>query len=400
MGPPVLGSRAWFPDLEPRVYANHASVSPPSQAVLQAVNRTQAGYARLGMAWYSEEVDRRERLRARLADLIGAAARDLALVANTSAGVLAVALCLPWRAGDRIVLFKGEFPTNVTPWQQAARRHRLELVWLDAEEFRLNRARALQRLNDELGKGARLVAVSAVQFSTGQRMPLEAMGQLCRRHGSELFVDAIQAVGAVPIDVERMGIDYLSAGSHKWLMGPEGIGGFYAAPAAAERFDPNVAAWLSHQQAFAFLTDGCGQLRYDRALVEGARMVESGTPNTLAAAGLEASIEAIASLGIAAIFNHLQAWHDRAEPGLLARGFQSARMADPGGRSGILSVRPSDPDSAPYWAARLAEHGIACASPDGWLRFSPHWPNALDEIEILFAAIDQVIEQGPCGSTK
>jgi len=145
MGPPVLGSRAWFPDLEPRVYANHASVSPPSQAVLQAVNRTQAGYARLGMAWYSEEVDRRERLRARLADLIGAAARDLALVANTSAGVLAVALCLPWRAGDRIVLFKGEFPTNVTPWQQAARRHRLELVWLDAEEFRLNRARALQR---------------------------------------------------------------------------------------------------------------------------------------------------------------------------------------------------------------------------------------------------------------
>src|SRR5699024_5338312 len=154
-------------------------------------------------------------------------------VANTSAGVLAIAQGLDWHRGDRIVLFDGEFPTNVTPWQQAARRHDLELVWLRAEDFRADRAAALERFERELERGVRLVALSAVQFTTGQRMPLEAMGALCRAHGTEFFVDAIQAVGIVPLDVEAMHVDYLASGSHKWLMAPEGIGFLYVAPERA-----------------------------------------------------------------------------------------------------------------------------------------------------------------------
>ncbi|MFP4336267.1 MAG: aminotransferase class V-fold PLP-dependent enzyme, partial [Wenzhouxiangella sp.] len=293
-----LGSRALFPDLEVPVYLNHASVSPPSLAVRAAVNRTMDGYARRGMAWYSEEMDRRERVRGQLARLIGADAPDLALVPNTSAGVMTVALCLPWRHGERIVLFEGEFPTNITPWQQAARRHGLEIVWMQAEAFRHDRADALERLEDQLRTGVRLVAVSAVQFTTGQRMPLAEIGAMCRHHGAELFVDAIQAAGVVPLDVQAMCIDYLTAGSHKWLMAPEGLAGFYAAPQAAERLQPNVAAWLSHEQPFAFLTDGPGQLRYDRPIVPSARMAEAGTFNVLATAGLEASLGLIEQLGV------------------------------------------------------------------------------------------------------
>ena len=110
---PDMGSRRLFPGLEPQVYANHASLSPPSLPVRDAVQRSLDGYATKGMAWYSEEVACRERLRARLAGLIGACSDDLALVANTSAGVLAVALCLPWQRGDRVVVFEGEFPTNI-----------------------------------------------------------------------------------------------------------------------------------------------------------------------------------------------------------------------------------------------------------------------------------------------
>ncbi len=300
-----------------------------------AVIRTMDGYARRGMAWYSEEMDRRERVRGQLARLIGAQAPHLALVPNTSAGVMTVALCLPWQHGEKIVLFNGEFPTNVTPWQQAARRHGLEIVWMEAEAFRHDRASALEQLEDQLRAGVRLVAVSAVQFTTGQRMPLAEIGAMCRHHGSELFVDAIQAAGVVPLDVQSMCIDYLTAGSHKWLMAPEGLAGFYAAPQAAERLQPNVAAWLSHEEPFAFLTDGPGQLRYDRPIL------------------------------------------------------LSARMADPGGRSGILSVRPADPHTTSAWAGELAELGISCGTPDGWLRLSPHWPNALSEAEALFKAFDR-----------
>ncbi|MEE4639213.1 MAG: aminotransferase, partial [Wenzhouxiangella sp.] len=81
-----------FPDLEVPVYLNHASVSPPSLAVRTAVTRTMDGYARRGMAWYVEEMDRRERVRGQLARLIGAQPDDMALVPNTSAGVMTVAL--------------------------------------------------------------------------------------------------------------------------------------------------------------------------------------------------------------------------------------------------------------------------------------------------------------------
>jgi selenocysteine lyase/cysteine desulfurase len=388
-----LGSRALFPDLETRVYANHASLSPPSTAVRAAVARSLDGYATHGMGWYVEETACRERLRAALARLIGADEHELALVANTSAGVLAVALCLPWRRGDRVVLFDGEFPTNVTPWQQAAEREGLELAWLAADEFRVDRARALERLEDELRRGVRLVAVSAVQFTTGQRMPLARIGELCKRHGAELFVDAIQAAGIVPLDVERQHIDYLTTGSHKWLMGPEGMGALYAAPEAGERLRPNVAGWLSHERPFAFLTDGPGELRYDRPFQSGVRMAEAGTFNTLGASGLEASLALIEQLGVARIIEHVQAWHDAVEPGLVARGFESARMDDPTGRSGSLSIRPPDPSTSPAWLKGLAELGVACAAPDGWLRLSPHWPNRLDEADAVLGAFDELLER-------
>lgn len=389
-----LGSRALFDDLETAVYANHASLSPPSREVIEAVTATLSGYARKGMAWYVAEVERRERLRRRLAGLIGAADDSVALVPNTSAGVLDIALGLPWRRGDRVLLFDGEFPTNVTPWQQAARRHGLELVWMTADDFRTDREPALARLEAELEQGVRLVAVSAVQFTTGQRMPLAEMGELCGAHGAELFVDAIQAVGIVPLDVEALGIDYLACGSHKWLMAPEGIGFLYVSPERAAQLEPNMAGWLSHEDAFAFLTRAPGELRYDRPFRRGALMAEAGTPNTIGAAGLEASLGLIEQIGVAAILEHVQAWHDALEPGLIERGFESARMAQAGGRSGILSVRPDDPSQSPAWVQALAGQGVACASPDGWLRFSPHWPNALDEAPRVLAAIDAIIARG------
>src|SRR5690625_7021314 len=117
------------------------------------------------MAWYRNEVQRRRRVRAALTGLIGAEPGTVGLTGNTSLGVLAVALNLDWRRGDRVLLLDGEFPANVIPWQQAARRHNLALSWLDSAEFRISRARALSRLDDELKQGVGLLAVRAVQFS-------------------------------------------------------------------------------------------------------------------------------------------------------------------------------------------------------------------------------------------
>jgi cysteine desulfurase / selenocysteine lyase len=340
------------------------------------------------------EVERRERVRSQLADLIGADAADIALVANTTTGVVDIALCLPWQRGDRVIVFAGEFPTNITPWQQAARRHGLELVWQQADDFRHNRDAALESLEAELKRGVRLVAVSAVQFQTGLQMPLAAIGALCHRYGAELFVDAIQAVGVVPLDVRALGVHYLVAGSHKWLMAPEGVAMLYVAPTSAAALRPEVAGWTSHDDAFAFLMRGGGELRYDRAIVQTARMVEGGAPHTLAIAGLQASVALVAQLGASAIYDHVQAWHDALEPGLIARGFVSARSAFASGRSGILSLRPPGADGAPAWAAALAALGVSASSPDGWLRFAPHWPSAIAECVYVLEVVDSILAGG------
>lgn len=385
-----LGSRTLFPELHFDVYANHASVSPLSKPVRAAVNEVMEAQAREGVNFFHAEVERREQLRTQLGELIGASGIDIGLVANTSAGVLAIAHSLPWRRGDRILVLEGEFPTNVTPWQQAARRHDLELVWMTAEDFRLDRDGALERFEQHLSDGIRLVAMSAVQFTTGQVMPMETMGALCRKHGSELFVDAIQAAGIVPLDVTRMGIDYLACGSHKWLMAPEGTGFVYVTPEKAESLVPDMAAWISHEDAFAFLSGGPDTLRYDRPFQQSARMLEAGTFNSIGCAGLKASVELIQSIGVEHIHAHVQQWLDTLEPELEQRGFESARMDDMANRSGILSVWPPDDRPAADWARALGEHGISCASPAGWLRFAPHWPNGLREVERVVAAIDTI----------
>ncbi len=396
-GLPELGSRALFPTLEVPVYLNHGSLSPISEAVQASINEVLAGYASRGMGWYAVETERRERLRANLAGMLSADQGEIALVGNTTAGIQAIALGLDWQPTDRVLLLEGEFPTNVMPWLQAARNHDLQTVWMEAEAFRLDRAGALERLEAELSRGVRLMAISAVQFATGQRMPLEAIGELCRRFGTELFVDAIQALGVVPLDVKAICIDYLACGSHKWLMGPEGAGLLYVDAARAGRLNPQLAGWLSCEDPFAFLTRAPGELRYDRPLRRDARLFEAGTPNSIGLAGLEASTALLTELGIDSIFDHVQSWLGALEPALVECGFESARMGGKEGRSGILSVRPPDPALAPAWAAALGAQGVACASPDGWIRFSPHWPNALSEVDTVVTAVDEIIAAGGPG---
>src|SRR5262249_23977936 len=157
---------------------------------------------------------------------------------------------------DRVVIFEGEFPANTTPWLRAAELFGLTVVWIPVADFLASEEQGLSRLDRELAQGARLVAVSAVEFQSGLRMPVEAMAARCHAAGAELFVDGVQGCGVVPIDVSASGIDYLAAGAHKWLMGLEGAGFLYVNPSRVEALRPHVAGWLSHEDAIAFLLRG------------------------------------------------------------------------------------------------------------------------------------------------
>jgi len=384
-----MGDRSLFPSLEPFAYLNHAAISPASSEVRRGVAELLESYAARGLGAFMGYLAQRERLRGQLARLIGARPEELALMPSTTRTVVDTALCMPWQAGDRVVCLSGEFPANVTPWQRAAELFDLEIVMLDVEAFRSDQG--LDSLRQELERGVRLVAVSAVQFQTGLAMPLAEITRLTHAAGGQVFVDAIQGLGVVPMDVRELGIDYLGCGSQKWLMGMEGAGFLYVRPGC--KLVPRVAGWLSHEEPLRFLFEGAGHLRYDRPIRDEPNFLESGAINAMGFVALEASVAAIAHLGVPAIFEHVQRYHDALEPALLERGFTSERH--PTQRSGILACHPPQNVNAAALVESLNARGVACTQPDGRVRFAPHWPNSLDEVPRVIGALDAALEAAP-----
>ncbi|HEX8909692.1 MAG TPA: aminotransferase class V-fold PLP-dependent enzyme [Anaeromyxobacteraceae bacterium] len=385
---PRLGDRSLFPELAFDAYLNHAGISPPSRPVQQAVAELLQVYARRGGEGVLAMLALRARLRERIAQLLGVRSTDVALTGGATHGIQAVALSFPWRQGDRLVLFEGEFPANVTPWQRAAALFQLEPRFVPLARFEASEDEGLAALEVELRGGARLVAVSAVQFASGLAMPLGRMAALCGRHGAELFVDAIQALGAVPLDASALGVDYLACGAHKWLMGAEGAGFLYVRPERVAALRPALAGWLSHEEALSFLSEP-GQLRYDRPIRREASLFEAGSASALSQAALDASLGFLLQLGPAAIHAHVNRYLDRLEPLLAARGFASRRAREPWRRSGILSALPPPGCTARQLREALARAGVAISTPDGLVRFAPHWPNDPDrELPAVEAALD------------
>lgn len=380
-----IGSRALFPHLDAQVYLNHASVGPLPTPAIEAVGRvciTQATHGVAAMAGFHADV---EDTRAIAGQLLGVKAEHIAVIGSTSLAISAVAASVPWNPGDRIVLFKGEFPANTTPWQLAAKRHGLELVWIDAARF--DGSDGLDQLEDVLKQGrVRMVSVSAVQFNTGLRMPVEAMATLAHHHGAEIFVDAIQALGATPFD--STDLDYVASGGQKWLMGPPGAALLYAKDWS--RLEPTLAGWMSHEDGLVFLFGEPNLLRYDRPIQVGPAMLEGGTLNFAGIAGLTAAMRITQNIGIEAVYAHANQWLDGIEPTLIELGFTSLRSTDPARRSCILCAKPPAGQHAGEIATALGEHSISVASPDGAIRLSPSWPNAMSELKVVQAALRTV----------
>ncbi|MCB9680995.1 MAG: aminotransferase class V-fold PLP-dependent enzyme [Alphaproteobacteria bacterium] len=387
------GDRSLFPDLRGVAYLNHAAVGPLPRPARDAMHAAVDRQAEEGVACVGPLLGQAARCRDHLAALLQCAPEHVALTGSTSEGVVAVAQSFPWSGGDRIVLIDGEFPTNTTPWQVAATLHGLEVTWLPLAAFHGPSGDGLSRLEAVLRGGARLVAVSAVQFRTGLAMPVAAMAALAHAHGAWIVVDAIQGLGCVPMALGD--VDVLVTGGQKWLMGPLGTGAVVARAPAWQAFTPRMASWLSHVDPLRFLFDGPGALTYDRPLQAGPALFEGGTRNVHGLVGLAASLEVLRDVGVEATWHHVQAWLDGLEDGLLGRGFVSHRSPVAAQRSGILAVAPPAGHTASRLAAALGAQGVSVSTPDGLLRFSPSWPNRFDELRPVLDAVDTALAQGP-----
>ena len=362
--------RAEFPVTENLIYLNHAAVAPLVRPAAEAMQRLAEDALRHGSIHYADWLATYDGLRRAAARLINAVPEEIALLKNTSEGIATVAMGLDWNPGDRIVAFREEFPANQYPWQRLESKG-VAITWLSATD-------SLDRI-DEAARGAKLLALSFVQYLTGYRADLNSIGEICRRRGAIFFVDAIQGLGAFPLDVRAAHIGALAADGHKWLLGPEGCAIFYISRALQDRVAPVEFGW----------TNTAGYEDYgsrDMTLRPDAGRYECGTLNTIGCYGLRASMEFLLEVGIERISPAVQALGDRIAHGVRERGYEVLGERTPANGAGIVSFRKAGVDSGSIMK-RLREQKIITAERAGWVRASPHFYILGEEIDAMLAGL-------------
>ena len=362
--------RSQFPVTEKLIYLNHAAVSPLCKPAAEAMKGLADDACRYGSLHYDEWLAAYQGVRDATARLIGATAEEIALVKNTSEGIATVALGIGWRAGDKIVCFREEFPANMFPWQRLERQG-VRIEWLSIND-------PLDRI-DEAATGARLLTVSFVQYLSGYRANLTAIGEICRRRDCFFFVDAIQGLGAFPLNVEASHIDALSADGHKWLLGSEGCGVLYIRRSRQDQVEPVEFGWTN----VASFNDYSSR---DMALRSDAGRYECGTLNTAGCFALRASMQLLLEVGVERIAPQVQALGDQVAEGVARLGCELLGTRTPDNGAGIVSFRKPDEDSR-LTVRRLKEKGIVVAPRQGWVRTSPHFYISPDEIGQMLDAL-------------
>lgn len=373
---PALAEPLWrqyrdqFPVTERLIYLNHAAVAPLTRPAAEAMQHLAADALEFGSLHYDQWLDTYEGLRVAAARLIGADRTEIALVKNTSEGIATIAMGLDWRPGDRIVAFREEFPANYFPWVRLE-QHRAYVEWLSVTD-------SLDTI-DQACRGSKLLAISFVQYLSGLRVDLNAIGEICRQHGCFFLVDAIQGLGAFPLDVRAAHIDALAADGHKWMLGPEGCGILYVRRDRQDSIFPMEFGWTN----VAGYNDYASR---DMTLRPDAGRYECGTLNTIGCYGLRASIEFLLEVGIKRIGPVVQALADQLAEGACRKGYQLLGDRTPDTGAGIIAIHKPGLDSRKV-VHDLKQRGIVAAPRQGWVRFSPHFYISPEEIEKVVEAL-------------
>ena len=352
---------AQYPGLD-AVFLNSASYGLFARETVEAITSLTRRRARpLGVP-DAEPGTALRRARNAAAALLGVDAREITLAPNTSYGInLAAALV---RAGPRgrVVVSAGEFPANVLPW-----------LPLEAEGFEVEVVPMRDGLPDEAAlleatsrPGTRALSISAVQFATGFRADLEAFGRACRDSGALFVVDAIQALGVVPLAPRELGIDVVATGGQKWLCAPWGSGFAWVAPRHHEMLQPPMVSWLAVEGGAAF----SAQHGYHLDYLSDGRRYELATLGVQDYLGLAQSLELLMELGVPAIRSHLLDLHEPVFSWADSR--DDVRIVTPRApdrRAGILSLELPD---APGACRALEREGMRPAVREGLLRLAPH----------------------------
>lgn len=353
-------------------YLNHASTGPLPARTVRALAEWDHLRTTPWRHAAAEQFAVLARSRELCARMIGATPDEIALMVNTTYGLNVAAACLPLERGDIVVTPDREFPANVYPWMALAERRGLTYRRVPCIDGLADEAALINALDEPR---VRVLSVSWVSFETGLRLDLERLGRACRERGIFFVVDAIQGVGAAPLDVPSCHIDLLACGGQKWLLSPWGTGFLYVRRDLVRQLVPHTVGWMAvkNSEDFTRLCD------YELNWFDDARRFEVITLPFQEFAGFNASLELFESVGwsrvhelVAERVSQIITWGQHRTDVTLVT------PADPSRRAGIVSLRPGYPVGA---SARLHAAGVPHALREGAIRLAPHFYTTPDEVE-------------------
>jgi selenocysteine lyase/cysteine desulfurase len=359
-----------FPVAERYTYLNHAALGPLPRRTADTIAQLAQDFRERGSLAEATWLSTIARTRKLVSRLLNVSTDEIAFTKNTSQGLNIVAASLPWQRGDIVVTVKGEFPANVYPWV-ALQQQGVVVRYVRPRNGRI----VLQDLEQAL-VGAKFLAISWVQYSNGYRIDLDAVSRLCAARNVLLCLDAIQGVGALPIDLRATPVDFCAFGAHKWLLAPQGVGVLYVNELFRGLMQPANVGWLGADWRDYTAFD------YDTRTAEGTPHYEEGSRSLVGIAGLEQSLELLLEVGQEHIACHLQQLTDRLAQQLMTFGYRMLTPLEPENRSGILTfAHPQRSAQELFDALRAAR--IVSAVREGGVRLSPHLYNTRDDIDAV-----------------
>ena len=351
--------RQRFPILERLTYLNSCSQGALSTDVREAYGHYLRDWDELGSPW-ELWVGKADEARTAFAGLVGAQPEEIAVTTSLSAAVSAVASGLHFGERPKIVLSDVEFPTVGQIWH--------------AQEERGAKVVHTRDFEREIDERTLLVSLTHVSYRTGERLPVDDVVRLAREHGALVLLDAYQSAGTVPLDVSALDVDFLAAGTVKYLLGSAGLGFLFARRDVIERIRPTTTGWFADEDIFA-MDDR------DYSPAPTAARFQSGTPPVPSLYAGTAGLALVAEAGVAGTAEHVARLTDRIVEGVHELG---GVVVTPERRGALVCVASTD---AERLVRVLGDEGVVTSSRASSVRLSTHFYNSDADVDAGLAAL-------------
>jgi selenocysteine lyase/cysteine desulfurase len=353
-----------FPIFERLVYINSCSQGALSDAVRDSYEDYLRDWEEQGAPW-EYWVEREDAARAAFARLVGAEPEEIAVTTSLSAGVSALASGLRYARRSKIVTTELEFPTVGQIWHaQESRGARVVHVPLEGFD---------RAIDDDTA----VVSITHVSYRSGEMIDVEKVVRLAHERGALVLLDAYQSAGSVPLDVKELGVDFLAAGTVKYLLGSAGLAFFYCRRELFEKAWPTATGWFADQDIFAMDI-------HDYSPAATARRFQAGTPPIPSIYAGIAGIELIESIGIEETREHVLHLNAHLVAGVDELGGTVVTPRERDRHGALICVKATDVDEL---VAALGRWGIVTSERDGNVRISPHAYNSLEDIDLVLEAL-------------